>query len=140
MASISFHTEDISFEVSSKLALKNWIKAVIDFHKKKQGPINYIFCSDEYLLGMNRQYLQHDEYTDIITFDYSESELVSGDIFISIDRVKENAEERGIAFLNELHRVMIHGVLHLTGLKDKTPEESSAMRKAEDHALTLFKP
>lgn len=87
---------------------------------------------------MNRQYLQHDEYTDIITFDYTEDKIVSGDIFISIERVKDNAQERGIEFLRELYRVMIHGVLHLTGLKDKTELESSAMRKAEDQALEMF--
>jgi probable rRNA maturation factor len=138
LATISFHIEDVSFELSSKLALKSWIKEVISFHHKKQGSINYIFCSDEYLLGMNRQYLQHDEYTDIITFDYTEDKIVSGDIFISIERVHDNAQERGIEFLRELYRVMIHGVLHLTGLKDKTELESSAMRKAEDQALEMF--
>lgn len=138
MATISFHTEDVSFELSSKLLLKSWIKEVISLHGKKQGPIHYIFCSDEYLLGMNRQYLQHDEFTDIITFDYTEKNLVSGDIFISIERIRENANERSIEFDMELRRVMIHGVLHLLGLKDKTDQEAAKMRSAEDQALKLW--
>jgi probable rRNA maturation factor len=138
LATISFHTEDVSFDLSSKLLLKSWIKEVISRQGKKQGPVHYIFCSDEYLLGMNRQYLQHDEFTDIITFDYTEGNVVSGDIFISVDRVRDNAGDRKIDFLNELHRVMIHGVLHLCGFKDKTPKESTAMRNAEDGALELL--
>ncbi len=137
MASISFHNEDIVFNLSSKQELKNWIGKVIAFHVKKPGPIHYIFCSDHFLLGMNQTYLFHDEYTDVITFDYSEGDLISGDIFISIDRVRENALENQIDFLIELNRVMIHGVLHLLGMKDKTPDEARLMREAEDTALKM---
>ncbi len=135
MASITFNTEDVSFALTSKLSLKTWIKQVIASYGKKLGAINYIFCSDEYLLAMNQQYLQHDEYTDIITFDYSENNVVSGDIFISIERIRENAEERAISFDLELRRVMVHGVLHLLGLKDKSEQEAGMMRSAEDQAL-----
>ena len=98
----------------------------------------YIFCSDEYLYNLNQEYLNHDTYTDIITFPYSEPPLVEGDIFISIDRVKENASQFGAPFEQELHRVMIHGVLHLCGYSDKSPDEEALMRKKEDEALQLL--
>ena len=99
--------------------------------------MGYIFCSDEKILEVNRQYLQHDYYTDIITFDYSEGDRISGDIFISIDTVRSNAEKYGTNFDDELHRVIIHGILHLCGLKDKSEADSKKMRKAEDKALSI---
>ena len=101
------------------------------------GDINYIFCSDNYLHQINFQYLDHDTFTDIITFDQSDKDQIEGDIFISIDRVHENANERNISFVNELHRVMIHGILHLLGYNDKTPKEKQLMREKEDECLSL---
>lgn len=135
---ISFHTEDIKFNLKNKTILKKWIGSVIEKKKRKTGELNFIFCSDEHLLGINRQYLNHDTYTDIITFDYSKEDVkqpVSGDIFISIDRVKENAEKFSKPFENELQRVIIHGVLHLLGYKDKNKTAKEEMTKEEDKAL-----
>jgi probable rRNA maturation factor len=135
---ISFHTEDIKFNLKNKTILKKWILSVIEKKKRKAGELNFIFCSDEHLLGINRQYLHHDTYTDIITFDYSKEDLrqaVSGDIFISVERVGENAKKFSKSFENELHRVIIHGTLHLLGYKDKTKAAKEEMRKEEDRAL-----
>lgn len=135
---ISFHTEDIKFNLKNKTILKKWIGSVIEKKKRKTGELNFIFCSDEHLLGINRQYLNHDTYTDIITFDYSKEDVkqpVSADIFISIDRVKENAEKFSKPFENELQRVIIHGVLHLLGYKDKNKTAKEEMTKEEDKAL-----
>ena len=101
----------------------------------KVGEISYIFCSDDYLLDINKTYLKHDFYTDIITFDYTDAKKISGDLYISIDRVRDNAQELNLGFEQELHRVIIHGVLHLLGLKDKTEEEAKEMRKAEEECL-----
>lgn len=103
---------------------------------KTNGEINFIFCNDEFLIGINRKYLNHDNYTDIITFDYSEGNVVSGDIFISIDRIKENAKNYGVSFENELYRVMIHGILHLCGYKDKRRTEKEKMTAGEDKYLS----
>jgi probable rRNA maturation factor len=136
---IQFQNADVKFTLRHKTAIKNWIKAVITAHHKKTGDLSLVFCSDEYLLGVNRQYLQHDYYTDIITFDYCDGNTVSGDLIISIDRVEENAKQLKVNFEEELHRVMIHGTLHLIGLKDKTPTEEKAMRSAENKALALLK-
>jgi probable rRNA maturation factor len=127
---INFHAEDIKFNLKNKTALKQWIITTIEKKKRKPGDINFIFCSDEHLLGINKQYLSHDTYTDIVTFDYSKDNpkmAVSGDVFISIDRVKENAEKFSKSFENELHRVIIHGVLHLLGYKDKTKAAKEEM-------------
>lgn len=135
---ISFHNEDIKFTLKNKTLLKAWITAVITKKKRKAGDLNFIFCSDEHLLGINRQYLDHDTYTDIITFDYSKEspELpISGDIFISIERVKENAEKFSKSFEDELRRVLIHGTLHLLGYKDKSKKDKEEMTKQEDLAL-----
>lgn len=140
---ISFHTEDIKFNLKNKAILKKWIVAVIKKKKRKAGELNFIFCSDEHLLGINRQYLDHDTYTDIITFDYSKEnpkQPVSGDIFISIDRVGENAEKFSKSFENELHRVIIHGTLHLLGYKDKTKAAKEEMTKEEDKCLKSLAP
>ena len=138
MPSIQFYSEEIPFVLKKKLALKKWIQNCIQNEQKKLGEIVYIFCSDSHLYKMNVQYLNHDTYTDIITFDYSENEHVSGDLFISIDRVKENAEKLNIAFELELNRVMIHGVLHLCGYQDKSKSDSQVMRNKEDYYLAHF--
>jgi rRNA maturation RNase YbeY len=118
------------------MVLKQWIKNTIEANNKEMGDISYIFCSDDQLLDINKEFLNHDYYTDVITFDYSETENVSGDIFISIDRIRDNAKILELSYLDELHRVIIHGVLHLLGFKDKTKEESKNMRRLEDECLS----
>lgn len=133
--SISFQNEDIDFELPNSGQLSRWIEAVIEREGNNLHQVSYIFCSDEYLFGLNQEYLNHDTYTDIITFPYTEPPLIEGDIFISIDRVKENARQFGSSFEQELHRVMIHGIFHLCGYLDKTPEEEARMRQKEDEAL-----
>ena len=124
--------------LKNRTILKQWIKLVIENNNKKVGEIAYIFCSDEQLLEINKEFLNHDYYTDIITFDYSETDVVSGDMFISIDRIKDNAKILGVAYKEELHRVIIHGILHLLGNKDKTETESENMRKLEDECLSVL--
>lgn len=131
----SFQT---NYPLKSRTKIKQWIKQIIEAKGKKTGNITYIFCDDEYLLEVNKQYLQHDYYTDVITFDYVENDLISGDIFISTDRVRENALAFGSSETEELHRVIIHGALHLLGLKDKSEKEASQMRQAENEALKLL--
>lgn len=131
----SFQT---NYPLKSRTKIKQWIKQVIETKGKKTGNITYIFCDDEYLLEVNKQYLQHDYYTDVITFDYVENDLISGDIFISTDRVRENALAFGSSETEELHRVIIHGALHLLGLKDKSEKEASQMRQAENETLKLL--
>ncbi len=131
----SFQT---NYPLKSRTKIKQWIKQVIEAKGKKTRNITYIFCDDEYLLEVNKQYLQHDYYTDVITFDYVENDLISGDIFISTDRVRENALAFGSSETEELHRVIIHGALHLLGLKDKSEKEASQMRQAENEALKLL--
>jgi len=115
-----------------------WIKAVAAEYGFAVGNINYVFCSDERELEVNRQFLGHDYYTDVITFDYSTSGTLNGDIFISLDTVRSNAETVGVSFENELHRILIHGVLHLTGQGDKTPETKVQMTDKENKALSLL--
>lgn len=131
----SFQT---NYPLKSRTKIKQWIKQIIESKGKKTGNITYIFCDDEYLLEVNKQYLQHDYYTDVITFDYVENDLIGGDIFISTDRVRENALDFGSSETEELHRVIIHGALHLLGLKDKSEKEASQMREAENEALKLL--
>ena len=116
--------------------ISRWIKSVAADYGFAIGNINYIFCSDERELAVNREFLGHDYYTDIITFDYSTPSVLNGDIFISLDTVRSNAEQLGIAFENELLRILIHGVLHLTGQGDKTPETKAQMTAKEEKALT----
>ena len=135
---VFFHVESIQFKLKQTRAIKQWVKAVIEKHEMKLGVVSYVFCSDEFLLKMNQEHLNHDYYTDIITFDYSEKGVIEGDIFISIDRVRENAISERVVFENELHRVMIHGILHLLGFKDKTKKEQELMRLNENQALMLF--
>jgi rRNA maturation RNase YbeY len=138
MARISFHNEDIAFVLPQKRLYKQWIEQTALSHGKTIGELTYLFCSDEYLLEMNKTYLQHDYYTDIITFDYSEENKISGDLFISVERVKDNALKIGVSLQNEMQRVVIHGVLHLCGFKDKEKTDVQIMRKMEEKALLLF--
>jgi rRNA maturation RNase YbeY len=134
---ITFQAENVALPNIKKRATSNWIKVVAEEYGKKVGDISYIFCDDAKILEINQTYLHHDFYTDIITFDYSEGDRISGDIFISIDTVRSNAEKYGTNFDDELHRVIIHGILHLCGLKDKSETDSKVMRKAEDKALSI---
>ncbi|TAF97973.1 MAG: rRNA maturation RNase YbeY [Cytophagia bacterium] len=136
---IHFFSEDISFKVPNIRQTKAWLKATAQAEGFKLNQLNYIFCSDEYLLGVNRQYLNHDFYTDIITFDNGEIEReIEGDIFVSIERVRENATEFKKTFEEELKRVLVHGVLHLSGYGDKTEEEEKTMREKENFYLHLY--
>ncbi len=138
MSSISFFAEDVSYKPAQKNLLKKWLKNLCIRHEFRAGDIQFIYCSDEYLLKLNQQYLQHDTFTDIITFDYTQDKIVSGDIFISIERVSENAKKLQLKFEDELDRVMAHGVLHLMGYKDKTPKAKLLMTAAEDKALSML--
>lgn len=138
MASISFFSEDIDYTVLEEEATKSWITSIIIHEGYTLDELNYIFCSDEYLLKINQQYLNHDTYTDIITFDQSdEASSIAGDIFISIDRIKENSSTYSTNEYDELCRVLIHGVLHLMHYGDATEEEKKAMRKKEEACLSL---
>jgi len=138
MAELNFFSEDVSFKLKEEDHTKKWIEDIINSESFKLGDLNYIFCSDEFLLKINQEYLNHDTYTDIITFDQSEeAEDISGDIFISIDRIKDNAKKLGVDESIELHRVLVHGVLHLMGHTDATDEEKQAMRKKEEACLSL---
>lgn len=166
---VNFHSENISFSPKNKAALRKWIIASLSKENKTPGDINFIFCDDDYLLELNKQYLNHNTLTDIITFDYSKEEnpksqalnpksghlcpkdsfgepveglnpkSISGDIFISIERVKENAKKFNVDFSTELHRVIIHGILHLAGYKDKTKSSKKLMTQKEDFYLHLLK-
>jgi rRNA maturation RNase YbeY len=135
---IQYIAEDIKMPSLKKTSVTRWIKDIATGYNKKTGDIAFIFCSDERILEVNKQYLEHDYYTDIITFDYTEGDSISGDIFISIDTVKSNAEEFGATFENELHRIIIHGILHLCGQDDKTPELRAEMSKKENLALEKY--
>ena len=135
---VHFFKEDIRFRLHHSSVLPSWILKVIRKQNKYPGEINYIFCSDRYLLKLNRQYLHHSTYTDIITFNTAEEkDLISGDIFISAERVRQNAGLFKTTFSDELHRVMIHGILHLAGYRDKTAAEKKKMRAMEDGCLAL---
>lgn len=135
---ISYNTENVKMPAMPRRATNAWIRAVAAHYGKKVGEVAYIFCDDAKILEVNRQYLQHDYYTDIITFDYCEGDTLHGDIFISLDTVRSNAAEFGTTFDNELHRILIHGILHLCGQADKTPEARAEMTRKENHALTLL--
>jgi rRNA maturation RNase YbeY len=135
---ISFQVQDIQFTLKNKQAIRQWIGIVAANEGYSIAPINYIFCSDGHLLEMNNQFLNHNYFTDIITFDYTDGKRVSGDIFISVDRVADNAKTYKSTFEEELHRVMIHGVLHLMGYKDKSPADEKKMRQKENGALKLL--
>lgn len=135
---ISFHAEEIDFSLDNEELVADWIREIIENESKELGFINYVFCSDEYLHQINIEYLNHDTYTDIITFPLSEHGAIESDIFISIDRVKENAGTFNAVFERELYRVIVHGVLHLCGYGDKTEEQAALMRKKENDAIEMF--
>lgn len=135
---IYFSTENTSFNLKEKLKIKKWITTIVKAQGMKVGDISYLFCDDAYLIEANRAYLNHDTYTDIITFDYVEGDVVAGDIMISVERVKENAQLFNTTFEQELHRVIIHGILHLLGQGDKSESEAAEMRKKEEAALALW--
>lgn len=138
MSSISISLADVHTTVKRKRILYDWIKRVIISEKKSPGEVSIVLCSDGFLLDMNNQFLKHNYYTDIITFDYSDKEVISGELYISVERVKENASIFNKSFDNELQRVIIHGVLHLCGYKDKTRKDQELMRKKEDQKLKLL--
>lgn len=136
---ITYYAEDIKMPKIKKREISAWVKAVAAHHGYKVGEISYIFCSDDHILEVNKQYLQHDYYTDIITFDYTEENKISGDLFISLDTVATNAEKFGATYDTELLRVIIHGILHLCGINDKGPGEREIMEQNENHALAMWK-
>jgi len=135
MKRINFFSEEVDFDLKNPNIIKKWIKFVIEKESKNFETINYIFCNDNYLHQLNVEYLKHDTLTDIITFDYSTKENISGDIFISIDRIKENSEIFNKSSEEELHRVIVHGILHLIGYNDKTIDDKVIMTKKEDEYL-----
>ena len=140
MRMIAYLTEDTSFHFAFRRLTSQWIKTVAQRAGRRVGDLSVVFCSDPFILGVNRQYLGHDYYTDIITFDYCEGDILSGDLIISVDTVRANAAEYGAAsFEEELNRVIIHGVLHLIGFDDHTPEDQAEMRRQENAALELRK-
>jgi rRNA maturation RNase YbeY len=133
---IFFHTIDVEPRLKHKIALKRWINDCILAENKKTGNINIIFCSDNHLLEMNRTHLEHDYYTDIITFDFTYNNVISGDLYVSIDRIKDNAIKNSVTLENETYRVIIHGVMHLCGYKDKTKKDIEMMREKEAACLS----
>ena len=132
---IRFFNKDIKFTLTDKLLLKKWIKEVVSSYGNRVGDINIILCDDPSILEINNQFLGHDYYTDIITFDYTEENVINGELYISIDTVRANAQEYGQSFPDELHRVIIHGILHLCGLDDHCDEDIKEMREAENLSL-----
>ncbi len=135
---ISYQTEGVKMPAIKRREVSAWIKKVAACHGKKVGEIAYIFCDDEKILEVNREYLQHDYYTDIITFDYTEENVISGDLFISLDTVLSNSEQLGVSYLQELHRVIVHGILHLCGINDKGEGEREIMEHEENEALSML--
>lgn len=133
--SIQYFSEDVPFPKLKRRATSKWIKNVITSEGKRVGDISFIFCSDSYLLDVNKKYLDHDYYTDIITFDYVEGLVISGDIFISVDRVKENSVEFKTTSADELNRILIHGILHLLGYKDKQKRDKILMTEKENYYI-----
>ena len=135
---VTYHAEDIKAPELKKRITTEWIKEVANSYGKRVGDIAYIFCSDAKILEVNRQYLQHDYYTDIITFDYTQGDRISGDLFISLDTVRTNADQFAQSYEEELYRTIIHGILHLCGINDKGPGEREIMEAAENKALALL--
>ena len=135
MISFNYETE---FQLDNETRYEEWLSAVIVSEGKKEGEISYIFCDDDYLLEINKQYLDHDTLTDIISFDYTMGNEISGDIFISVERVKDNAVDFNVSFEEELRRVMAHGVLHYCGYKDKTEADEQLMRTKEEEKIAMF--
>jgi probable rRNA maturation factor len=139
MPVVNYFIEDIHFSLKNKKKISNWISSTVSMESKKLSEVNFIFCSDSYLLEINQTYLNHNTYTDIITFDNSETdEEIEGDIYISIERIKDNMSKFNETFEKELHRVIIHGILHLIGYKDKSTEDKKRMREREDHYLNML--
>ena len=138
MNSISFYNDGVRAKTPSKRLLKAWIKEFVSNHGKKVGELAFVFCSDDKILEVNQGFLQHDYYTDIITFDYCEGEIISGDIFISVERVLENATLHQVNYTTELLRVLSHGVLHLIGFQDKKQKKKVEMTRNEDLCMSLF--
>lgn len=138
MNNICFFEEDVKIYLLKRNYARKCIEAILKNNKKEIGIINFIFCSDSYLYKMNKEFLKHNTLTDIITFDYSEGTTISGDIFISIDRVKENAKLFHVKQLDELHRVMVHGILHMLGFSDKSEKEEQEMRSQENKVLSTY--
>ena len=136
---VQYQTQDCSFRFSGRRKTTDWIRRTAKAEGHRTGDITVVFCSDTALLEINRRYLSHDYYTDIITFDYCEGDVISGDLFISLDTVRTNAEQVGATYEEELHRVIIHGILHLCGINDKGPGEREIMEAAENKALDLLK-
>ena len=136
---IQYIAENVKMPALQKQRINRWIKEIADGYGKKTGDIAYVFCDDQKILEVNNQYLEHDYYTDIITFDYTTGNTISGDIFISLDTVKSNADEYGTDFETELHRILIHGILHLCGNDDKSPELRADMTNKENKALGQLK-
>lgn len=135
---ISFYSEEVELPAINQEAVSSWVREVTKTYGKKTGDISYIFCSDEKILEVNRQYLQHDYYTDIITFDYTEGNKISGDLFISLDTVKTNSDTFHTPYNEELHRTIIHGISHLCGINDKGPGEREIMEANENKALSIL--
>lgn len=135
---LHFLSGDLRYNLKNKNTFRKWINSEILSHGYKQGQINIIFCSDEYLLEINKKYLNHNYYTDIITFNYNTGKNIAGDLFISIDRIRENAENFHSGFVEEMRRVIIHGVLHLLGFSDHLPDLKSEIHRMEDEALSRF--
>ena len=135
---VTYFFEDTDFKLKNKIKIINWLKLVAESEVFSLGAVSVIFCSDNYILDINQRFLQHDYFTDIITFDYSEGEKISGDLFISVDSVRENSIEYETEFEEELHRVIVHGVLHLIGYDDHTDEDIRTMRSKENYYLSLY--
>ncbi|MBQ0062789.1 MAG: rRNA maturation RNase YbeY [Prevotella sp.] len=135
---ISYYTEGVKMPDIKRRLTTSWVRRIAALYGKKVGDVAYIFCNDEKILKVNREYLNHDYYTDIITFDYSEADVISGDIFISVNTVLSNSHDQQVSYDEELRRVIIHGILHLCGINDKGPGERQVMEKEEDKALSLW--
>ena len=135
MISFNYETE---FELQNESDFSKWLSEVILSENKKEGEINYIFCDDDYLLEINQQYLDHDTLTDIISFDYSVGNEINGDVFVSVERVKENASDYNVTFHEEIQRVLVHGILHYCGYKDKTESDELIMRAKEEEKMKMF--
>jgi rRNA maturation RNase YbeY len=139
MQKIQFYFLDRKLALKERARLKLFIEKLFKLEKKRLGNLSYIFCSDEHLLGINKDFLNHDFYTDVITFDLSSSKLeIEGEVYLSVDRIKDNAKQHGVSFKEELHRVIFHGALHLCGYKDKNKPDQQQMRSAENKNLQLY--
>lgn len=132
-----FFTEDRNYRLTQKSLVREWLQQAVDDHQRSVREINYIFCSDHYLHSINKRFLRHDTFTDIITFDYAESAVIRADVYISVDRARENAITYNVSVIDEIHRLLIHGLLHLVGYADKTKDEQAVMRTKEEYYLSL---